>query len=219
VGAFHQPSAVLSDTDVLKTLPARELSSGLYEVIKQSAIRSEKLFRYIETRLGSVLECRTREMTHIVAESVRIKADVVALDEREDNLRMILNFGHTVGHALETATAYKRFKHGEAVAWGMAAAVGFGREIGFLADDEAGRLTGLIRRIGPLPALKGIRLRQLWSALRRDKKFRSGNIQMVLIPRLGEAEILSGIDPEKLRGFLGRFLASAGDSRTLPECP
>ena len=219
VGAFHQPAAVLSDTDVLKTLPARELSSGLYEVIKQAVIRSEKLMRYIESRLGNILECRTREMTHIVAESARIKADVVALDEKEDNLRMILNYGHTVGHALETATGYKRFKHGEAVAWGMAAAVGFGRELGFLADDEARRLTGLIRRVGPLPALKGIRLRQLWNALARDKKFRSGNIQMILIPRLGEAEIRSGIDPGKLRDFLGRFLVSAGDSRTLPERP
>lgn len=215
VGAFHQPAAVLSDTDVLKTLSARELSSGLFEVVKQAAIRSERLISYLETRLEAIMDCRTREMTHTVAESVRIKADVVARDEREDNLRMILNFGHTVGHALETATRYARFKHGEAVAWGMVAAIGFGRELGFLADEEAGRLSGLISRVGPLPSLKGIRLRQLWDALSRDKKFRSGNIQMVILNRLGEAEIRSGIDSERLRDFLRRFLASGSSRRSL----
>lgn len=220
VGAFHQPSAVLSDTEVLKTLPGRELSSGLYEMIKQAAIRSDRLVRYLETRLEAVLDCKTRELTHTVAESVRIKADVVALDEREENLRMVLNFGHTVGHALETATRYARFKHGEAVAWGMVAAIGFGRELGFLADDGADRLTRLIRSVGPLPSLRGIGLKQLWEAMARDKKFRSGNIQMIFLPRLGEAEIRAGIEPEKLRSFLRRFLSSGGklaDCRSVHE--
>jgi 3-dehydroquinate synthase len=213
IGAFHQPAAVLSDTDVLRTLSRRELSSGLYEVIKQAAILSERLIRYLEARLEPILECRTREMTHTVAESVRIKAEVVALDEKEDNLRMVLNFGHTVGHALETGTRYTRFKHGEAVAWGMLAAIGFGRELGFLTDSEAGRLTGLIRRVGPLPSLKGLRFRQMWEALARDKKFKSGNIQMVFLKRPGEAEIVSGIDPGKLRNFLRNFLPSESHPR------
>ena len=115
VGAFHHPMAVLSDTDVLETLPGRELASGVYEIVKHAAIRSEPLLRYLEAHMGGILGCRTADMTHVVTESVRIKAGVVARDEREEHLRMILNFGHTVGHAFETATGYRRFKHGEAV--------------------------------------------------------------------------------------------------------
>lgn len=210
VGAFHQPAAVLSDTDVLSTLPERELASGLYEIVKQAAIRSESLLGYIENNLQRILDCRTAEMTHIVVESVRIKSDVVALDEKEQNLRMILNYGHTVGHAIETATDYARFKHGEAVAWGMIAATGFGRELDLLGEDEALRLVSLIRRAGKLPSLKGIRSRQLWSALMRDKKFRSGRILMVLLNRVGDAEVKHGIDPGSLRSFLRKFLASGG---------
>jgi len=210
VGAFHQPEAVLSDVDVLKTLSKRELASGLYEIIKQAAIRSEPLLRYLEARLPAILRCRTGEITHIVMESVRIKADVVALDEKEENIRMILNFGHTVGHALEAATLYRRFKHGEAVAWGMLAAIGFGRELDFLTEEESDRLIDLIKRVGPLPELKGILFGQLWKALSRDKKFHSGNIHMVLLPRIGEAEIRNGIDPDRLRRFLRKFLASGG---------
>ena len=211
VGAFHQPAAVLSDTDVLQTLSRRECASGLYEIIKHAAIRSEPLMRYLETRLAAILDCRTREMTHIVTESVRIKAGVVALDEKEANLRMVLNFGHTIGHALETATNYRRFKHGESVAWGMIAAAGLSRELGGLQADECDRLIGLIRKVAPLPPLKGIRFLQLWQAIFRDKKFRSGNIHIILLPRIGDAEIRSGIDPVILRRFLRRFLDSDGN--------
>ncbi len=210
IGAFHQPAAVLSDTDVLKTLPERELASGLYEIVKHAAIRSEPLLRYLESRLDGILRCQTREMTHIIVESVRIKAGVVANDEREAGLRMILNYGHTVGHAFEAATGYRRFKHGEAVAWGMIAAVGFGRQLGFLRSEEAKRLVDLINRVRPLPTLKGIRLDSLWNALVRDKKFRSGDIRMILLGRIGDAEIRSGIDISMLRRFLKEFLASGG---------
>jgi len=211
IGAFHQPVAVLSDTDVLRTLPERELASGLFEVVKHAAIRSESLMRYLENRLEGILRCRTREMTHIIVESVRIKANVVADDEREAGLRMILNYGHTVGHAFEAAAGYRRFKHGEAVGWGMIAAVGFGRQLGLLRPDEAKRLIGLIRRVRPLPSLKGIRLNSLWNALARDKKFDSRDIRMILLNRIGEAEIRSGIDAGVLRNFLRGFLASGGN--------
>ena len=115
---------MLSDTATLRTLPARELASGLYEVVKCGAIRSARLLGYLENRLNAVLavEPVRPRIEHIVLEAVRIKADVVAHDEREANVRAILNYGHTVGHALEAATNYRRFKHGEAVAWGMIAA-------------------------------------------------------------------------------------------------
>jgi 3-dehydroquinate synthase len=210
IGAFHQPLAVLTDTGVLKTLPERELASGLYEIVKHAAIRSESLMRYLESRLDKILRCESREMIHIIVESVRIKAGVVANDERESGLRMILNFGHTIGHAFEAATDYRRFKHGEAVAWGMKAAAGFGLQLGRLRKDEVKRLTGLIQRVRPLPSLKGVRFDPLWKALTRDKKFRSGDIRMILLRKIGDAEIRSGIDPAALRIFLRAFLAYGG---------
>ncbi len=210
IGAIHQPSAVLSDTDFLRSLPARELASGLYEVVKCGAIRSLSLLTYIERRLREIQACRPAALEHIVLAASRIKAQVVSGDEREEDLRMILNYGHTVGHALEAATAYKRYKHGEAVGWGMIAATGFGRELGMLTPREAERLGQVIHRVAELPALSGIHLEGLWGALRRDKKFRAGNIRMVLLPRLGATEIVSKIDAGHLRRFLRGFLEAEG---------
>ncbi len=209
IGAFHQPSAVLSDTEMLHTLPRRELAAGLYEVVKCGAICSEPLLSYLERNLPGILKCEPAPLGHIVLEASRIKARVVSGDEREDELRMILNYGHTVGHALEAATAYKRFKHGEAVGWGMIAALGFGRELGLLKPEEVQRLIGLIHRVEELPPLRGIAAEDVWNALKRDKKFRAGNIRMVLLPRLGETEVVSKIDPHRLRRYLKGFLASA----------
>ncbi len=211
IGAFHQPSAVLSDMGVLKTLPKRELATGLYEVVKYGAIRSQSLLRYLEARLPEILKIQPAALQHIVLASARIKADVVASDERESGLRMILNYGHSVGHAFEAVTEYKRFKHGEAVGLGMIAALGYGRELGLLRADEASRLVRLIRRVGLLPSIKGIALEKLWDAFLRDKKFRSGNIRMIFLRRPGDAEIRGGIDPASLRHFLKRFLAAGGD--------
>ncbi len=208
IGAFHQPAAVLSDTDALKTLPGRELASGLYEVIKCGAIRSEALLCYLEEKLPAILRCGAREMEHIVYEAARIKSEVVEQDEREKGLRMILNYGHTIGHALEAATNYKKFKHGEAVAWGMIASLEFGQEMGRLKADSAARLKKLIREVGPLPSLRRISWTDLWRTLVRDKKFADDNMRMILLRRLGEAEVCSGIDPARLRRFLRRFLAA-----------
>ncbi len=210
VGAFHQPAAVLSDTDTLKTLPKRELGAGLYEVVKCGAIRSELLLRYLERKLPEIRNCRAREMEHIVMEAARIKAEVVASDERETGLRMILNYGHTVGHAFEAATNYKRFKHGEAVAWGMIAALEYGRELGLLSPESSQRLIYLIRRVGPIPSLAGISVGSLWSALMRDKKFRSGDIRMIFLPKLGDAEVRTGVNADSLKRFLTGFLAGSG---------
>ena len=141
IGAFHQPSAVLSDTGTLRTMPSREIASGMFEVVKAGAIRSEPLLTYLERRLHACLECRPSALERIVVECSRIKAEVVSGDETEEEMRMVLNYGHTVGHALEAATRYRRFRHGEAVGWGMIAAVGFGRELGLLVS-ERGRKAG-----------------------------------------------------------------------------
>jgi 3-dehydroquinate synthase len=213
IGSFHQPSAILSDTGILCTLPKRELASGIYEVVKTGAIRSEKLLGYLERNLQGILNCRASAMQHIVLEASRIKARVVSGDEREEDLRIILNYGHTVGHALEAATLYRRFKHGEAIAWGMIAALGFGSELGLLDQEQAARLVELIHGVERLPSLNGISSAILWSALQRDKKFRSGCIRMVFLPRLGETEIRSDIDPFRLRSFLRMFLANGGSIR------
>jgi len=199
---------VLSDTQVLKTLPKRELAAGIYEVIKCGAIRSEPLLGYLEKALPKVLNCGMVEMEHIVLEAARIKADIVAADEKEGGVRMILNYGHTIGHAFEAATEYRKFKHGEAVAWGMIAALEYGRELGLLRSDASARLIRLIHRVGRLPTLRGILVGDLWKALIRDKKFRSGDIRMVFLRKLGAAEIFDGINPSSLRNFLKRFLVA-----------
>lgn len=211
IGAFHQPSAVLSDTGVLKTLPKRELTAGLQEVLKCGAIHSKPLLRYLDQKLPEILGCQVGALQHAIMAAARIKAEVVASDEREQDLRMILNYGHTVGHAFEAATGYRRFKHGEGVAWGMIAALAYGRELGLLQSKDAEWMAGLIHRVGPLPALKGISFAKAWGALTRDKKFRSGNIRMIFLRRLGEAEVRTNIDSASLKEFLKRFLAAGGN--------
>jgi 3-dehydroquinate synthase len=210
IGVFHQPSAVLTDTAVLSTLPSRELASGLFEVVKCAAIRSETLLRYLERRLPEIQSCQPHALEYVVLESCRIKAEVVSRDEREGKHRMILNYGHTVGHALEAATHYRKFTHGEAVAWGMLAALQFGSELGILSSDQGDRLARLIRRVEELPALSGISFQALWQALSHDKKFGSARIRMILLPRLGASKICDDIDRARLKRFLKNFLANQG---------
>jgi 3-dehydroquinate synthase len=206
IGAFHHPSAVLSDVKVLRTLPSRELAAGLYEVIKCGAIRSAALLNYIEKKRDAVMAGDPSALEHVVVEAIRIKADVVAADEREKRERMILNFGHTLGHALETVTRYERFRHGEAVAWGMIAAAELSSAMGMLPKEEALRLVALIRCIEKLPSLRGISAASLWRALQHDKKARDGRLRIVLLRRLGKAQIVDHVDPELLRRFVGRFV-------------
>ncbi len=210
IGAFHQPRAVLSDPAVLDTLPDRELAAGLYEVIKCAAIRSEPLVRYIERNLPAILMRKRAALERIIIDAARIKARIVAADEKEGDLRMILNFGHTMGHALEAATAYRRFKHGEAVGWGMIGAIDFGTRIGVTDPRECGSIVGLIRQVEDLPPLKGIAFERVWDTLERDKKFRSGQLRMVFLRRPGQAEIVADIDRTPFRRFLKEFLESGG---------
>jgi 3-dehydroquinate synthase len=210
VGAFHQPQAVLSDTTVLRSLPQREMAAGLYEVIKCAAIRSEPLLAFLENSVTGVLEHEPCALEHVVLETARIKSLIVAADEREKDIRMLLNFGHTIGHALEAATSYRRFKHGEAVAWGMVAALGVGAEAGLSEPDHCSRIVDLIHRVERLPSLNGISFDRVWSALQRDKKAYSGAVRMVLLRSIGEPEIRSDIEPSCLRRFVRRFLANGG---------
>ncbi len=197
-GAFHQPLAVLIDPDVLATLPEREYRAGLYEVIKCGVIRSVPLFELLNGRQSDVLSLAPAVVDELIAESVRIKAEVVTADEKEGDLRRILNFGHTIGHALEAETEYKRFLHGEAVAFGMNAATHLARMAGLLPEAEARRILDCVRIYGPIPALDGIEASKLVARLGADKKTIQGKVHFVLPEKVGVVKILSGLPPEQV---------------------
>ncbi|MGA9593103.1 MAG: 3-dehydroquinate synthase [Candidatus Acidiferrales bacterium] len=192
VGSFHPPSLVIADPDLLSTLPHREFRSGLFEVIKCGIIADPALFDFLERHLLSCLRRDPAALARIIDRSIRIKARVVSRDERESGLREILNFGHTLGHGFESATHYRRFLHGEAIAWGMAAATLLSVASADLAPHHGERILRLIARVGPLPALDGIRASELRRIVAGDKKSRGGRIRWVLVPRVGHAR--SGIE-------------------------
>jgi len=197
IGSFHQPLAVLVDPAVLSTLPEREFRAGLYEIIKAGVIRDSELFRFLTEHSDHVLARQAAALDRIIADSVRIKAEVVSADEREAGLRRILNFGHTFGHALEAETGYTRVLHGEAVAWGMRAAVYLAENAGHLSAEDCVDILETLRLYGPTPSLDGISADKLHVRLLHDKKTIQGKIHFVLPVRIGEVAIVSDID-EKL---------------------
>lgn len=197
VGSFNHPLAVLADTDVLKTLPASELRAGLQESIKAGVIRDAKLFRYLEDNADAVLRGDARALTHVVAASVRVKADVVANDEKESGLRMILNYGHTLGHAIEAATGYKQLLHGEAVGWGSIAATRLGQTRGLIDEKEADRIVKLILRYGPLSTFKA-KAAKLVKLTANDKKSRSGTLSFILPAKIGKALIVRDVTHDEM---------------------
>jgi 3-dehydroquinate synthase len=194
IGSFHQPVAVLIDPATLATLPENEYRAGLYEILKAGVIRETALFEYLSVNSAAVLARDPAAVDHIIAESVRMKCEVVSTDEREGDLRRILNFGHTFGHALESETKYTRFLHGEAVAWGMRAAVYLAESTGHLSAEDSVEILDLIQRYGPIPALDGIPAENLLARLVHDKKTVRGKVHFVLAVRIGEVKIVSGID-------------------------
>lgn len=188
VGAFYPPKLVLVDPLALATLPAREFRGGIAEVIKYGVIADPQLFAFLESNMDRILLRDPAALLKIIRRSIEIKARIVSNDEKESGLREILNFGHTFGHALESATGYKTFQHGEAVAWGMMCAALLGHEILGTPPDEVSRLVALIRQIGPLPLWpEKIPPPRLLAAMRADKKARFGKLRLVLSPKLGRA--------------------------------
>jgi len=187
VGAFYAPRLVAIDTDLLTTLPERQFRSGVAEVIKYGVIADKDLFGYLESDLERLLRREGAALDYVIPRCVEIKGDVVSRDERESGLREILNFGHTFGHALESVTKYRRYLHGEAVAWGMIAAALLGRELGITGADDVSRVTSLIRRIGKLPDWPRVTPKILIVAMLSDKKTRAGKLRFVLSPRIGGA--------------------------------
>jgi len=194
VGAFHQPRLVLADIDTLGTLPERELRSGFAEVIKHGAIRDAAFFEWLEHEYKHVFNLNPDAVTHVVRRCCEIKAEVVSADERESGLRAILNFGHTVGHAMEALSEYVGLLHGEAIAMGMCCSARLSVKRGGLSEAEARRLTDLIVASG-LPTKLGtkFKLEELLAAARLDKKARNGKLRFVLLKRLGEAVVSDAI--------------------------
>ena len=207
VGSFHQPLVVLIDPEVLKTLPEREYRAGLYEIIKCGVIRDAELFRLLADRPAMVFAQEPDTVDSIIAAAVRIKAEVVTADEREGDLRRILNFGHTVGHALEAETRYERFLHGEAIAFGMHAATELAERTGRLPRVDAAQIHELIRRYGPIPPLNGISSAKLSARLSSDKKTIQGQVHFVLPVKIGEVAIVSGIEDRLVRESIDAVLA------------
>jgi 3-dehydroquinate synthase len=188
VGAFHPPKLVIADPDMLRTLPHREYRSGLYEVVKYGVIADAKLFRFLEAHMSAVLRRDPAALDWIIPRCIAIKARVVNEDEREAGLRKILNFGHTLGHALEAATHYRRFLHGEAIAWGMMAATLLGVAMNRTRESDATRIFRLIASVGPLPSLAGIRASELRRIMAGDKKARGGRVLWVLADAIGRTK-------------------------------
>ena len=183
IGAFHPPVAVIADPRLLDTLPTRELRAGLFEVVKYGVIASRTLFERIVTDLSSIYAREPVVMADIVTASCRIKADVVAADEREAGPRRVLNFGHTTGHALEAVTRYRRLRPGEAVAYGLLVAA----------------LTDLIGRMGPLPSVADLSASEVLTAMRRDKKVVAGRLHVVLPHGIGDTVIVDDVTEKDTR--------------------
>ncbi len=188
IGAFYPPDLVISDPDVLGTLPHRQYRAGLYEVIKYGVIADPALFRYLERHMLALLRRDRAALDFVIPRCIGIKAKIVAKDERESGLRQVLNFGHTFGHALETATGYRKFLHGEAVGHGMIFATLLALAIGKLDVRDAARIVSLIQSVGPLPRMPSLSESQLRSLLLSDKKVHAGEIGWVLPSVIGDAK-------------------------------
>ncbi|MGH9585540.1 MAG: 3-dehydroquinate synthase [Acidobacteriaceae bacterium] len=208
IGSFDQPLAVFADVDVLKTLPPRELRAGLFESVKAGIIRDPSLFRFLETNRESILACDSAALQRVIASSVAMKAEVVGIDERESGLRMILNFGHTLGHAIEAVTNYKKLLHGEAIAWGMLAAVSLSRSRQTLSEKDALRMEQLIRAYGPLPRFRA-HVPQLLEAAGRDKKNKGGTRRFVLTSGIGKSNVVEDVTDAELTAALEPILKEA----------
>ena len=189
IGTFFQPCLVLVDPDTLRTLPPREWVAGLAEVIKYGVIADETFFAYLEQRMDRLLRLDAEPVGHVIARSCEIKASVVERDERESDLRRILNYGHTIGHALESLGGYRKLIHGEAVAIGMVQEADLARHLGRCAPDVVERQRTLVRRAGLPDALPETTFGRLWAAMQHDKKVVQGRVYCVLPERIGRVVI------------------------------
>ncbi len=198
VGAFHQPSLVVISVDTLKTLPVREIRAGMAEVIKYGVIWDSDFFTGLEARAEALMAGDENERIKVIRRCCEIKAEVVSKDERESGLREILNYGHTVGHAIEAATEYGHLLHGEAVSIGMVVESALAQQLGLVDGSVQQRLRDLLRKTG-LPVSPPVcDPERIWNLMLSDKKTRGGSIRMVLPVALGRVETVSGIERKEL---------------------
>ncbi|HTD72368.1 MAG TPA: 3-dehydroquinate synthase [Steroidobacteraceae bacterium] len=187
IGAFYQPQAVIADTDVLATLPDRELKSGLAEVIKHGLVWDPLLFAWLERKMPQLLARDAEALSYAISRSCEIKATVVARDEREHNLRAILNFGHTFGHAIEAATSYEKYLHGEAVGLGMLIAMDLSCRLGMIDASLKDRLRDVLARAGLPTEAPRLGAARVYELMQMDKKVLGGTVRLVLLEKLGRA--------------------------------
>ncbi len=215
IGTFHQPMAVLIDPDVIATLSDREYRAGLQEIVKCGVIQDPDLFAAFETGRERVLNRDPALLDELIAGAVRIKADVVSRDEKESDLRRILNFGHTIGHALEAETSYSRFLHGEAVAFGMVAATRLAVTSAGLDAHDARRIITTVRNYGPIPPVDDIVPARLFNRLSSDKKTLHGNVHFVLPEQIGAVRIVTGIPEQAVLDAIDWTIASYSTARAM----
>lgn len=211
IGSFHHPAVVLTDPDLLATLPARELRAGIMESIKAAILGEGPFFTWLEKNSAALLRGDMEALTYAIRVSVRIKAKIVSADERESGQRMLLNLGHTVGHAIESATQYRVLRHGEAIAWGMIAAVRLAVARFAMSEKDAARVESLIHRFGPLPKFSATadRLLQLTSA---DKKNRSDTRNFVLPVKIGKAIVVTDVTTQELHAAICSMLQAVRET-------
>ncbi len=202
IGAFHQPIAVLADTGCLATLPAREVAAGLAEVVKYGAIRDGAFFAWLERNVRSLVDRDDEALAHAIRESCRIKAEIVAADERETGERALLNFGHTFGHAIETATGYGTWLHGEAVGAGMLLASRLSERVCGLPAGERARLEALVAAAGLPTVAPKLPLDRWLDLMGRDKKVEHGRMRFVLLERLAHAVVRADVGERDLEAVL-----------------
>jgi 3-dehydroquinate synthase len=213
IGVFHQPRLVLVDPLTAGTLPEREFRSGLAEIVKHGVVLDAAYFGEVEAQAGPLLARETATLVRIVAGSCRLKATVVQRDERESALRAVLNYGHTVGHALEAASGYGQWTHGEAVSLGMVTEARLAERLGIAAPDVTERQERLLAELG-LPVRTGpIDLDAVLAAMARDKKSRDGRVPFVLAPRIGEFQVVSDVPAGEVRAALDGIRGGGGDGR------
>ena len=202
IGAFYQPCLVLADLDTLQTLPQKEFRAGLAEIIKYGVISDSSLFEYLEKNVEKILQLDKKCLEYIIKTSCSIKAEVVEKDELENHYRMILNFGHTLGHAIEALTHYSKFIHGEAVAIGMVYAAKLSQKLGKCQEGIPRRLDRLVRKFG-LPAdLPDLQAKAIIESLYHDKKTMNHKIKFILVKEIGIVEIVDDIPEEKIISIL-----------------
>ncbi|HEX4945997.1 MAG TPA: 3-dehydroquinate synthase [Blastocatellia bacterium] len=206
IGAFHQPKAVIIDPSVLRTLPPRELRAGMYEALKYGVIWERALFDFIRDHQAEVEAFDAETLSHIIQRSCAIKAEVVTQDEREGGLRRILNYGHTVGHALEAVTQYRRLKHGEAVGYGMKAAANIAAKAGLLAQSERASIDAGVDALGRLPRIHDLQVSDILTAMTLDKKASQGKVPLILPTQIGKVVIRDDIAPATIRTSVRELL-------------